>query len=132
MHVLVRHVPRPEVHHAGLQARADALPLPDGVEPEAPVPADGLPMLVDDLARRRAQVVPQEVVELQLAKKADALFSLVLFADGDGDGTGFGVSFCCGIFQLIEGRFAAERQRSPRTTDRVGDKKRAEVRGEVR
>lgn len=55
--VLVRHVPRAEVNHAGKEAGADALPLTDGVEPEAPVFADASPGLVDDRAWRRAQVV---------------------------------------------------------------------------
>ena len=40
------------------------------------MPADGPPGLVDNHARGRAEVVQQEVVELKLAEKTDALFRL--------------------------------------------------------
>lgn len=42
------------------------------------MPADGRSVLVDDRAGRRAQVVQQEVVELELAEEADALFDGLL------------------------------------------------------
>lgn len=73
-HILPRNVPRTEVHIARFQARPDSFSLADGVEPQTTVLSDGLAgFAVDDRPRCLPEVMPQKVVELQLAQEADAL-----------------------------------------------------------